>query len=358
VAGGALHVGPESAGADPGPACYHADFEAWRRRLDKVFPRGLATITDANLVLGRLDPDHFLGGAMRLHEASARAAVAALAQQIGAATPEAAAADVIRVANATMERAVRRISVERGHDPRQFSLLAFGGGGPLHACDLADALRIPRVLIPPAPGVLSALGMLVAAPSRDYSRTVMLRLGQGEALPREWLEAQFATLREQAAADLMADGYAPESITFHHQLDLRYLGQSHELTVAWEPSSPTESAIDAFHSAHEQRYSYRQAEAAVELVTIRLTGRVPQTFRIAPSTVSADAAPPPTQKTVWFNGQAVTAQLVSRAALRPHHRRAGPAVITQYDTTTLLPPGWAAQVDAAHNLILSRAAPA
>jgi N-methylhydantoinase A len=356
VAGGALHVGPESAGADPGPACYHADYGAWRRRLDEVFPRGLATITDANLVLGRLDPDHFLGGTMRLHEASARAAVTALAQQIGAATPEAAAADVVRVTNATMERAVRRISVERGHDPRQFSLLAFGGGGPLHACDLAGALRIPRVLIPPVPGVLSALGMLVAAPSRDYSRTVMQRIAHGEALPREWLEAQFAALREQAAADLRADGYGPETITFHHQLDLRYLGQSHELTVDWEPGRPAESAIDAFHIAHEQRYSYRQTGAAVELVTIRLSGRVPQTFRIAPPAVSADSAPTPTQKTVWFNGQPVTAQLVSRAALRPLDRLDGPAVITQYDTTTLLPPGWAAQVDAAHNLILSHAA--
>ena len=198
-AGGALQVGPQSAGAWPGPACYHADYEAWRRLTDEdrpptaadttgeegswgqvpgarvehsspgtwnLEPGTFCTVTDANLVLGRLDAERFLGGQMALHEASALAAVGALAAEMGS-TVEGAALAIMRVANAAMERAIRRVSVERGHDPRRFTLLAFGGGGPLHACELAEALGIPRVLVPPTPGVLSALGMLAAAPARD-----------------------------------------------------------------------------------------------------------------------------------------------------------------------------------------------
>lgn len=165
--GGALQVGPQSAGAAPGPACYPGS------------PNRQATTTDANLVLGRLDADHFLGGAMRLDRERAREALGELAQTMGVATPETAAWGVIQVANMTMERAIRRISVERGYDPRYFTLVAFGGAGPLHACDLAASLQIPRVLIPPAPGILSALGMLAAAPTKDYSQTVMVKLGVG-----------------------------------------------------------------------------------------------------------------------------------------------------------------------------------
>ena len=168
-AGGALQVGPESAGAFPGPACYGRV----KAESDTYPPASRSTVTDANLVLGRLDANHFLGGAMQLDETAAWQALVKLAEQMKVPDAETAAWGVIQVANANMERAIRRISVERGYDPRRFTLMPFGGAGPLHACDLAESLQIPRILVPPVPGVLSALGMLVAAPTKDYSRTVM-----------------------------------------------------------------------------------------------------------------------------------------------------------------------------------------
>jgi N-methylhydantoinase A len=230
-AGKALHVGPQSAGANPGPACYRADYHQWRDEMARHFPAGLATVSDANLVLGRLDPAHFLGGQMKLSPIPAKQALHALAERIGADSAEQAAWDVIRVANANMERAIRRISVERGHDPRRFTLVAFGGGGPLHACELAGQLQIPRVLIPPVPGVLSALGMLVAAPTRDYSQTVML--ASDEPQLEEILVEQYATLLERAKAEMVADGYDGVSLSFFYNADMRYVGQSHELTIGY-----------------------------------------------------------------------------------------------------------------------------
>ncbi|MBK8987891.1 MAG: hydantoinase/oxoprolinase family protein [Chloroflexi bacterium] len=269
-AGGALHVGPQSAGAEPGPVCYGRATSGVRDHLHER-----VTVTDANLVLGRLDAVHFLGGVMRLDEAVARAALRALAQVMGAASPEEAAWGVIQVANANMERAIRRISVERGHDPRRFTLVAFGGAGPLHACDLAENLQIPRVLIANAPGVLSALGMLAAAPTRDYSQTVMARPGDWGVGVGEWLAAQFAPLAERALAEMMAEGFdkptpvGPTAVTLQRSLDMRYVGQSHELTVVWPEAAADPAAL--FHAVHEARYGYRQAGAAVEIVTIRLT---------------------------------------------------------------------------------------
>lgn len=354
-AGSALHVGPESAGADPGPACYHRDYAAWRARLDDHFRPGTATVTDANLILGRLDAGHFLGGGMRLSEAAARSAVAELAGQIGADTVEAAAADIVRLANATMARAVRRISVERGFDPRRFTLVAFGGGGPLHACELAAGLQIPRVLIPPAPGVLSALGMLVAEPAREYSRTIMGRLALDARLPDGWLAEQYRPLRQRAIVDLGGDGHAPDAIVWQQQVDMRYLGQSHELTVAWSPGQTLAALREAFHQAHEQRYSYRQPSAAVELVTLRLTARVPAAVSLPSARFDRPSAPPQS-KMVWFDGAPMTTRLLDRSGLQPGDRLDGPAVVTQYDTTTLVPPGWSALVDAAANLILSHTA--
>ncbi|MEZ4517685.1 MAG: hydantoinase/oxoprolinase family protein [Chloroflexota bacterium] len=352
-AGGALHVGPESAGADPGPACYSSDYAGWRNQMDRHFAPGQATVSDANLVLGRLDADHFLGGAMRLNEAAARAAVSELARQIGAESPEAAAADILRVANATMERAIRRISVERGHDPRRFTLLAFGGGGPLHACDLARALQIPRVLIPPTPGVLSALGMLAANPTRSYSRTVMQGMS-GEAVSVEWLESQFQSLVKQALDDLAADGHEPGAISWQYELDMRYLGQSHELTIFWDQTQNPQVIIQTFHEAHQQRYSYHQQHAAVELVTIRLSASVP----ISPPKLVASIPLPQeeisqTTKSVWINGRQIDAAFIERTDLSPGSQFAGPAVITQYDTTTLVPEGWSGQIDALGNLLLT-----
>lgn len=355
-AGGALRVGPQSAGAAPGPACYHEDYATWREAVGRILPSAEATTTDANLLLGRLDADHFLGGAMRLNIETARQALTALAIRLRVETPEAAAWGVIRLANANMERAVRRISVERGYDPRRFTLLAFGGGGPLHACELAAGLRIPRVLAPPVPGVLSALGMLVAAPTRDFSRTVMYTLEPeaGESLDRP--DEQLRSLARQGIEAMVAEGHDPKRLSLRHALDMRYRGQSHELTVPYQPGAGSAAVCESFHAAHESRYGYRRPEAAIEIVTCRLT----TTAAVAPPVLPESAHGPADagaaglgEKAIWFGERFAPARTYDRERLKPGNRLFGPALVFQYDTTTLIPPGWSAVVDRWANLVLS-----
>ena len=237
----ALQVGPQSAGADPGPACYG--------RGDR------ATVTDANLILGRLHPDHFLGGVMRLDEIRARKSIAAIPTR-SFATLEHLAEGILRVANARMESALRRVSVERGHDPRTFTLLAFGGAGPLHACALAESLRIRRVLIPNAPGALSALGILDADLRREFSRTVMLAPGSAQ------IASVFRSLEHEARAAFAAEGLKP---VLARSADLRYHGQGFELRVDW-----SSSAVARFHDLHARSYGYADPTRPVEIVTLRV----------------------------------------------------------------------------------------
>ena len=372
--GGALHVGPESAGAAPGPLCYGdrvigdwrfeitSQPDGYRPSLGVRNANLFGSTTDANLVLGRLDAERFLGGEMRLFSGRAQAGMAALARTLDRPSAEAAAADVIRVANATMERAVRRISVERGHDPRAFTLVAFGGAGPLHACELAAALQIPRVLIPAVPGVLSALGMLVAAPARDYSQTVMMTVPAqvpGDGAPvwapalATMLEDNFRRLEEQAVTEMAAEGFVPADLTFRRTADMRYRGQSHELPVALSPDDPV-SPPALFHVAHEGRYGYRQPAAAVEIVNVRVQAVAPATVPELPSQAAVETAVEPWgEKTVWFGEQPVPTALYERSCLRAGHYFAGPAVVFQYDTTTVIPPGWQALVDRFGNLLLT-----
>jgi N-methylhydantoinase A len=360
-AGGALHVGPQSAGAEPGPACYG------RSPTHPPQP----TVTDANLLLGRLDVAHFLGGAMRLDEAAARQALTALAQTMQVESPERAAWGVIALANAHMERAIRRISVERGHDPRDFTLVAFGGAGPLHAAELAQQLQIPRVLIPTVPGVLSALGMLVAAPTKDYSQTVLHGVEEGDTAVSPWLRAYFTAIEERAFTEMAAEGHAAANVTLHHQLDMRYLGQSHELTIELNRSERGERReengeetsrswrslrlADLFHEAHERRYGYRQDGAAVEVVTVRITAVASSQYTVASSqyAVASSQSPTPiTHKPVWFAERPYDTPLFDRNALRPGMVLPAPALVVQYDTTTVIPPGWKTAVDRYGNLIL------
>ncbi|MCB8944832.1 MAG: hydantoinase/oxoprolinase family protein [Ardenticatenaceae bacterium] len=363
-AGGALHVGPQSAGADPGPACYGRGkkSEERRERSDQIAPLPSpfalrATTTDANLILGRLDAAHFLGGTMTLDVAAAQEALDELAQQMGASSAETAAWGVIQVANANMERAIRRISVERGFDPRRFTLVPFGGAGPLHACEMAADLQIPRVLIPAIPGVLSALGMLVAAPTKDYSRTVMAKTGDWGLETGDWLAEQFAPLAERALAEMAAEGHEPDTIELHHSLDMRYVGQSHELTIPLPPlSSPLSPLPSLLHAAHEARYGYQQPHAEVEIVNVRLTVVAPitppQLPHYPPTATQADTALIG-EKSVWFNQQPMTTKLYDRAKLQSGHRFTGPAIVFQYDTTTVIPPEWETAVDPFGNLILT-----
>ena len=340
-AGGALRVGPESAGADPGPACYG---------------RGtLPTVTDAHVVLGRLRPERFLGGRMLLDAARARAAFADLAAWYGG-DPAAAAAAVIRVANHNMERAVRVVSVERGHDPREFALVAFGGAGPLHACDLADALRIPRVVVPRFPGVLSAFGMLAADVARDFSEAVLAPVpedpaGAGDLARR--LEARLAGLEERARREMAAAGEAG-GWRAARALDVRYQGQSYELTIPVEAPHP-DAFGPAFHQAHRQRYGHAAPGRPLEVVALRLKLWAPGP-ELAPAPAFPDAGAGPSQvgeATVWFDGPTAAA-VHDRDRLRPGDAVAGPALVTQLDATTAIPPGWRGTVDGQGNLILER----
>jgi N-methylhydantoinase A len=341
-AGGALRVGPESAGANPGPICYG-------RGGTQV------TVSDANAVLGRLDAGHFLGGAMRLDVNSARVALSRLADQLGLPL-ERAAQGVIDIANASIHRALRRVSVARGHDPRGFTLMAFGGAGPLHACEVADRLSIPRVLIPRYPGVLCALGLLVADVRLDYSAAILHPVDESLS---PILSAALTDLSRRAAADLDREGIPPTARTLTASLEMRYQGQAYELSVPFlapplqeerglggEVASGTDNLIDRFHQAHERAYGHALPGRAVEVVTLRLvalglTGK--PTFEAAPLAQVRPATP--------LQQRADGTALYDRAALRPGDTLNGPALIFQLDSTTWLPAGWSARVDEYGNVI-------
>jgi N-methylhydantoinase A len=324
---GALQVGPQSAGAVPGPACYgHGD---------------RTTVTDANLALGRLHPDHFLGGAMRLNESRARKALATVPTK-SFSTLEHLAEGILRVANARMESALRRVSVERGHDPRTFTLLAFGGAGPLHACSLATALGIRRVLIPASPGALSALGILDADLRREFSRTVMLAPGTPQ------IAQIFRALESEARAAFTSEGAGP---TFTRSADLRYHGQGFELRIDWSAN-----AVARFHRLHAQSYGYADPTRAVEIVTLRIQAiarsRKPRRTREVLRKPDARHARLSVHS-IFEEGQWRRATLYDRAMLHPGNRITGPAVITELSATTYLPTGWTASVDALSNLVLT-----
>jgi N-methylhydantoinase A len=324
---GALQVGPHSAGADPGPACYGRGEQA--------------TVTDANLVLGRLHADHFLGGAMRLHDDRARTAISAIATK-SFATVEHVAEGVIRVANARMEAALRRVSVERGFDPRTCTLLAFGGAGPLHACALAEALGIRRVLIPAAPGALSALGIVDADLRREFSRTVMLKPGSSR------ISDFFRALESEARDAFVPDGYKP---ILKRSADIRYQGQGYEIRVDWSAN-----AIARFHQMHQRLYGFADKERAVEIVTLRVQAIArtpkPRVRRGRPVSRSARIALISTHQ-VFEDGDWRDASLYDRDRLRSGNRIDGPAVIAELSATTYLPTGWSGLVDAIGNLMLT-----
>ena len=351
-AGGALHVGPQSSGANPGPACYG-------RSTNEKYPGlGRATVTDANLVLGRLDANHFLGGEMRLDGAAARVALQELAEQMGAQSAETAAFGVIDVANANMERAIRKISIERGYDPRRFTLVPFGGAGPLHACELAENMQIPRVFIPAVPGVLSAMGMLVAAPTKDYSQTVMQKVGGWATSLANWIREQYAPLLQRAISEMSAEGHAANTIDLVYSLDMRYVGQAHELTIPYTAQLADDAALaEAFHVTHETRYGYRQSHAEVEIVTVRLTAVAPVHPPTFPQKTKTDAFVAVIgEKLVWFDNQPVLTTLYDRGKLLPGHQFQGPAIVFQYDTTIIIPPEWDVRVDLVSNLLAAKTA--
>jgi len=323
--GGALRVGPESAGADPGPIAY-------RRGGTQV------TVSDANAVLGRLDSEHFLGGQMSLDVEGARSAVQVLADQLHLSLDE-AARGVIALANANIDRAVRRVSIARGHDPRRFTLVAFGGAGPLHVCDIAARLNIPRVLIPRYPGVLCALGLLVADVTRDYSRSLL-----GLADPP--FDRMLAEMLDQARADLLHEGIDEAHMTFNALLDARYRGQAYELTIPF-----TEDITATFHAAHEHAYGHALPDRAVELVNLRLqaVGTLEKPVFTPEALQENDGA-----NARIGNKNGMT--LYQREDLIPGAHFDGAALVFQLDSTVYIPEGWSARVDAYRNLILEETA--
>jgi len=330
-AGGALRVGPESAGAEPGPACYG------RGGTDP-------TVTDAALVLGYLGPETTLGGAVELDADAARDALADLAVEADLDGPLAAARGVYRVANATMTRTIRSVTAERGHDPREFAICAFGGAGPMHAAELADRLGVSTVVVPRASGVLSALGLLAADERHDAVRTHRTRL---DAADPETVRGVLDEL-EAAVLDETVDP-AAAAVTF--EADCRYVGQSHELGVPVEDVDPERLAA-RFQAAHERTHGYR-LDAAVELVTLRATATVGHN----PPPLGHDGGDDAERgsREVSFDGAFRETPVLSWAALAPAVDRQGPAIVAGGESTVVVPPGWSLTVDERGTLRLEAA---
>jgi N-methylhydantoinase A/oxoprolinase/acetone carboxylase beta subunit len=330
--GGALRVGPQSAGAEPGPACYGKGEDV--------------TVTDANLFLGRLDPERFLGGRMRLFPERSRRALERLASRLKMDVPG-LAEGVVRVADATMERAIRVISVERGFDTRDFALLSFGGAGGMHACSLAQKLRIPQVIVPKNAGVLSALGMLLADTVKDYSLSVLLA---GEKTTTSDLTGLFRPLLDSAARDLRREGFKRGDIRLLRFLDVRYVGQSYELTV------PLSTAFRAaFHRLHLKRYGYSDPKRPVEVVNLRVKA-VGLTVKPGLTEIERGGKDPlPARidrRPMRFGGRLYRADVFAREKLAAGNAIPGPALIIDFESTAVVPPGFGGDVDRFGNLIL------
>jgi N-methylhydantoinase A len=336
-AAGALRVGPQSAAADPGPICYGRGTQP--------------TVTDANLLLGRLQPNRFLGGNFRLDLDRTRAITQEwLKRQGSRLSLEIFAAGVVRVVNATMEKAVRVVSIERGRDPRQFALVAFGGAGGLHACALAEALSIPHVIIPAFPGALSALGILASDVVKDYSRTVLWRVSK--EIPHKRLRSEFSALQRLATKSFREESWAA-SPKFQRSVDLRYRGQGYELNLPL-----TQNLLHGFEQEHQLRYGYAHPGREIELVTLRLRASLkskavplgreaflgPRSLR---GKTSSGEAP------VIFDGKERRTKIYSRDDLEPRRRYSGPAIVTEYSATTVVPPKKTFYLDRANNLVIS-----
>ena len=340
-AGGALVVGPESAGADPGPACYG--------KGNRI------TVTDANLALGRLRPAQFLGGRLTLDRDRSVRLIDELAREVDASMEE-TALGIIRVVNANMERAIRTISLERGYDPRLFTLVPFGGAGPMHSCELAQELGIPRVMIPTHPGILSALGVAIADVVKDYSRTVMLR---GEDVNRVRLDEEFHGMENLARAELQSEGLPGDRMTSSRYLDARYVGQSFELTIDYPSSSRRtdlrRAIANSFYQAHLQRFGYADRNEAVEIVNLRLKMELAvekPAIQVQDEGHHDASHAGIGREEVVFSGGTLLTDLFDRDALKPGNRVSGPALLLQLDTTIVVPPGWSGAVDTFGNLLL------
>lgn len=340
--GGLLKVGPRSAGAEPGPICYGRGTEV--------------TVTDANVFLGRLDPEHFLGGEMKLFPEKISPALDALGKKLGggedAWKPEQIAEGIVRIVNGQMERALRVISLERGFDTRDFTLVTFGGAGALHACDLAQALLIPRILVPLNPGALSAAGILRADIVQDASQTLVLNTRDEKYMERA--EEGFKKLEAEVRRKMKAQGFTGKSIEIQQSVDARYLGQSYEINV---PFGPT--LVEAFHKRHDTVYGYSNKGLSVELVNLRVRASARHALPALPQHEVGEALPSPDaligEKPVVYRGSSNQTKFFKRESLVCGNRIIGPAVILEYGATTFVPRDFEAKVDPWLNMVIEPA---
>ncbi|MBI2917717.1 MAG: hydantoinase/oxoprolinase family protein [Chloroflexi bacterium] len=344
---GIFRVGPHSAGADPGPACYGKGGTE-------------PTVTDANLVLGFLNPEYFLAGEIPLYKEQAEQAIREkIAQPLNLDLLR-AADGIIRIVNVNMEQGMKAISTERGFDPRDFVLVAFGGAGPVHAARLAADLGIPKVLVPPSPGLTSALGLLLSDVRHDYVRS---RLGVLSTLDENEINQRFAEMRERALADMKAEGFSADEVVLEYSVDMRYSGQGYELTVPLTRTPPLarediQATRSRFDEQHGRLFGHKAETEPVELVSFRLVARVPTqkpAFAGQPKGKADASSAVKGHRTAYFGGAAgmVECPVYQRDKLAPGNVVPGPAIVEQMDSTTVVYPGQTAQLDTYTNIIIS-----
>jgi N-methylhydantoinase A/oxoprolinase/acetone carboxylase beta subunit len=334
--GGSLRVGPRSAGADPGPTCYGKG--------------NLPTVTDANLVLGRLSAEHFLGGHMKIFPERSFDSIKKLGDKINKSVLE-TASGVIKIANANMSKAIRVISIERGIDVRNFALFSFGGAGGMHAAEIALGLQIPTVLVPKNAGVLSSLGLLLADSTRDYSKSVLKTvdsLGSKNVLDRE-----FDRLEKKAVSDMHKEGFSRENIELKKFLDLRYYGQSYEITIPYKKNC---NYPDEFNKSHERLYSYSHPGRSLEIVNVRIKADG-KTRKIKLKKVIGGKTNPEKafikKQNIYYRRKFTASPVYERSLLEPGNKISGPALVVDYESTTFIPPEYKAEIDVYLNIILS-----
>jgi len=346
--GGLLRVGPDSAGSDPGPACYG------RGGTD-------ATITDADMALGYLDPDYFLGGAMSLDPAASdRALMEGVGKPLGSRSPQEAAWGIVKVIEVKMADRILALASEKGISLREFSLVAGGGAGPLRSAGVAEELGIRRIIVPPRPGAFSALGLLCSDVIHDYVWTSVSEL---ESTPVDELNRQFARLEQQALTDVEAEGLPVRRARLKREADVRYVGQGFELRVPVRKGALADSAKREirrrFEALHQRLYGHSAPNEAVEIVSFRVRTVVP-TPKMQTGHDKAVAQPrrskarPSAHRQMYFGGDAVSGAVYYRGELSSGERFEGPAVVYQEDSTTVVPPGWGAEVDEHANIIMTR----
>jgi N-methylhydantoinase A len=335
---GGLRVGPQSAGAEPGPACYRRG-------------GGDATVTDASLVLGYLNPGTFAGG-ISLDLGAAKAAIMRVADRIGL-DLIGTAAGIHRIVNARMNDEVRRVTVQRGFDPRQFALLPLGGAGPVHGCAIAQDLAIGKVSIPDAPGVLSAFGLLVANIEHDQMETFATR---ADAVDLSAWQHAFERLEATGQNKMRADGVAPEEVEIRRQADMSYVGQSYELTIAFDSAAPDQiaAAVATFHARHEGLYGHSNPATPVEFVNLRTVHVHGPVERAAPRGSVASSAPPipVAHREAYFDGAFASTPIYDRKSLGPGHVIVGPAIVEQADTTLVIYPRQRAHLQSDRSILV------